>query len=389
MKSLTIKQIKPDSYYTAPLYLDDKYIITAPDIPVTAQLIEKLVKWQFAEVLTDGEPGSQPVIPDIEEAGVKAANLNDDLASQEIKNEAQVFFREICGFLENTFEIYKNKEIISYNHIIEQIKKIIPFIREKRNFILDMSNLKVTEHNYLISHSVKTALVSLALADFLKLPPHKTIELGTAALTHKIGMLKIPDSILTNPGGLKESEWKAIRAYPILGYKILQEASFPPAVSIAVLEHQERNNGAGYPRKLQGEQISFYGKIIAVISSYCAAIEKRPFKGSKDAHAGILDILKEMGKQYDDKIVRALIFTLSFYPIGTKVLLSNNSIAVVTKTNTGNPKEPVIKVLTSEDGTILTDSVIIDLTQNKKIQITRPLSQGEILKLADRIKYDS
>lgn len=388
MKSLDVRELKAESYYNAPIFLDEKYILTAPDVPVSKELIEKLLKWQFRQVLTQGQPCSKPTValPEEEESGIQSTNLNDDLASEEVKKETQVFFREICGFLENTFDIYRTKEIISFNHVVEQIKKIIPFIREKRDYILDMSNLKVTEHNYLISHSVKTAILSIALAEFLKLPPHRTIELGAAALLHKIGMLRISESIIKNPGGLKDTEWKAIRAYPILGFKILKEASFPTPVCLAVLEHQERNNGAGYPRQLSGDQISFYGKVIAVISSYCAAIEKRPFKHGKDAHNGIVDILKNMGKQYDDKVVRALVFTLSFYPIGTRVLLSNNSIAVVTKTNTANPKEPVIKVLTSEEGTILTDNVVIDLAQNKKVTIIRPLSQAEIVKLPERLR---
>ncbi len=381
MKTVDIKSLRPDSYYTSPIFVDKEYILTTPDIPLSGNILEKLKKWEFKIVYTDGEPSSKPIVA-AEEHGIQSTNLNEDLTVAEVRKETQVFFRELCGFLENTFDIYKTREVINYNLIVEHIKKINPFIKEKRNFILDMSNLKVTEHNYLISHSVRTAILSIALADFLKLPQHKTIELGAAALMHKVGMLKVPESIVTNPGGLKESEWNAIKAYPILGYKILQTASFPPAVCLAVLEHQERNNGTGYPRKLAGDQISLYGKIIAVISSYCAAIEKRPFKSGKDAHTGIMDILKSMGKQYDEKVVRALIFTLSFYPIGTKVLLTNNSVAVVVKTNTSNPKEPVIRVLTTEEGSPLTDNVIIDLSQNKKIQISRLLTQSEILKLA-------
>ena len=94
-----------------------------------------------------------------------------------------------------------------------------------------------------------------------------------------------------------------------------------------------------------------------------------------------MDILKDMGKQYDDKIVKALVFTLSIYPIGTVVQLTNKSIAIVTKTTPGNPKQPVIKVLTSEEGERLTEKIIVDLSQNKKIQIVRPLTQGEIEKI--------
>ncbi len=387
MKTINISEIKPDTYYSEAVFLDKNYILTTPDIPIPEGLIERLKKWNYKSIQTDGFPADQAVKRTIEEKeGFTSSNLNEDVAQEETRQEAQVFFREICGFLENIFETYRIKELISQKQVLEQVKKIAPVLKEKRNFILDFSSLKTTDHNYLISHSVKTTIVSIALADFLKLPPHRTIELGMAAIMHKIGMLKLPENILSNTGGLKENEWKAIQAYPILGFKILKEMEFPGPSSLAVLEHQERNNGTGYPRKLQGDQISLYGKILGVVSSYCAAIEKRPFKEKKDAHTGIMDILKDMGKQYDDKIVKALVFTLSIYPIGTVVQLTNNSTAVVTKTTPNNPKQPVVKVITSEEGEVLTENIIIDLSQNNRIQISRPLSQGEIAALANKLR---
>ena len=44
--------------------------------------------------------------------------------------------------------------------------------------------------------------------------------------------------------------------------QILKELEFPNAAAMAVLEHQERINGTGYPRKVSGDQISLYGKIL-------------------------------------------------------------------------------------------------------------------------------
>ena len=194
-------------------------------------------------------------------------------------------------------------------------------------------------------------------------------------------MLKINENILTKTEELQQHEKKAIQAYPILGFKILNAMEFPKAAAIAVLEQQERINGTGYPRGVSGDQISLYGKILGVVSSYCAAVEKRPFKAGKNPHSGIMDILQDMGKQYDDKIVKALVFTLSVYPIGTVIQLTNKSIAVVTKTSPTNPKQPIVKVLTSEDGEPLTEKIVVDLAQNNKMQIARPLTKAEIKNL--------
>ena len=378
MKTINIGEIKPESFYSQPVFLDEKYILTTPDIPLPEVMIEQLRKWNFKYVLTDGEPGQKPAVNTMSDEGFISSNLNEDLAYEEKRKEIQVFFREICGFLENIYETYKLKELISQKLLLDHVKKIIQTLKEKREYLLDFSNLKSTEHNYLISHSVKTTIVSIALAEFLKFPPHRIIELGMGAMMHKIGMLKINESILTKKAELQEHEWKAIQAYPILGFKILKEMDFPKASAMAVLEHQERVNGSGYPRKVTGDQISLYGKILGVVSSYCAAVEKRPFKEGKNPHSGIMEILQDMGKQYDDKIVKALVFTLSVYPIGTVVQLTNKSIAIVTKTTPNNPKQPVVKVLTSETGEKLTEKIIVDLSQNNKMQIARPLSKAEI-----------
>ena len=172
MKTINTAEIKADSYYSQPAYLDEKYILITPDIPVPEDMIERLKKWNYKRIFCDGEPGQKPTVNSIsEKEGVISSNLNEDLAQEETRKEAQIFFREICGFLENIFETYKLKELISQRQILDQVKKIIQILREKRDFILDFSSLKSTEHNYLISHSVKTTIVSIALAEYLKLPP--------------------------------------------------------------------------------------------------------------------------------------------------------------------------------------------------------------------------
>lgn len=378
MKQIELKLVKPDTYCSKPVYLDDNYILTAPEIPITKNVIEKLKKWKYKKIFSLGEVVNKQDIQEKNE--LHLGNHNDDIITEQIKNETKMFFTEICSFLEHTFDTYKKSEVINYNQLVEQVKQIIPFVKEKKDFILDMTNLSVTEHNYLITHSVKTTIIGIAMAGLLKLTNFKVIELGVATMIHKIGMLKIPESIITNPGSLKEEEWKAIKAYPILSHRILKEAEFPFPVCLAVIESQERNNGTGYPRRLSGDQISLYGKILAISGSYCAAIAKRPFKQGKNAHSGIMDILNEIGKQYDNNLVKVLIFTLSFYPIGTNVLLSNNATAIVLKT-TENPKEPIIKVLTTEEGYKLSDNVIIDLSQNKNIMISRALTVAETIKI--------
>jgi HD-GYP domain-containing protein (c-di-GMP phosphodiesterase class II) len=158
-------------------------------------------------------------------------------------------------------------------------------------------------------------------------------------------MIELPPQIILNNRPLSLPEQKAILGHPVRGYKILRALNFPMAVSVAALEHHERENGSGYPRKLTSGQISLYSKIIAVACSWEALSIDRPHREAKDGNAGMLELLKNEGKQYDDSVIRALVYSLSIYPIGLYVLLSNGKKAQVVDVNPANPRFPVVQML--------------------------------------------
>ena len=161
----------------------------------------------------------------------------------------------------------------------------------------------------------------------------------------------------------------------MLGYNLLKERQVPLAVCLAALEHHERMNGSGYPRALTGEKISLYSKIIMVACSFDAVTAARPYKEAKDGYSGMVDILKNEGKQYDDLVIRALVYGLSIYPIGTQVLLTSGKKAVVVDVNPDNPRYPIVQVLgaRSPDG-----KELIVRTSETSVRVLRPLSREEL-----------
>jgi HD-GYP domain-containing protein (c-di-GMP phosphodiesterase class II) len=194
-------------------------------------------------------------------------------------------------------------------------------------------------------------------------------------LLHEIGMIKLPPQIYLNKRSLSPQERKAILTHPVLSFNILKSFDFPLTISLAALEHHERENGSGYPQKLTGNKISLYAKIIAVACSYEALTNNRPHKDAKDGYTGMIDLLKNEGKQYDDTIVRALVYSLSIYPIGLYVLLSNDRKGQVVDVNPENPRFPVVQVF----GELTPDGKNRTLeTSQDGIFIVRPLVREEI-----------
>lgn len=232
--------------------------------------------------------------------------------------------------------------------------------------------------SYNVSHSVKTTFLALVLTDTLKLSIHRQIEVGIAALLHRIGMLRLPPELYMVNRKLTLQERKALYTYPVLSFRILKEANFPMSIALAVLEHQERMDGSGYPDSFRGRKISIYGKIIGVASSYSAVVAQRPYKSGMDGHSGLMNMIKISGGTYDQNIMKALIYTLSIFPIGTYVELTNQAKGVVVKTDPDRPRNPIVRLLLDPQGIPYPEQPLFQPTEDKKeLQIKRPLTKAE------------
>src|SRR5512145_1948246 len=54
MNAIPIKNLAVDTVFDKPVYLDQKYLLLAPEVPVTKALLRDLITWEFREVYSDG-----------------------------------------------------------------------------------------------------------------------------------------------------------------------------------------------------------------------------------------------------------------------------------------------------------------------------------------------
>ena len=362
-----------------PVFLDKGYILLSPDIPFSSSLKERLEKWKFEEIFTEGTPADSP--PPEDQNVARFGNLEEDIHEVEQVEETRKFYAESVNNLDDIFTRFLNRSELRISELTDIVKELISFLRSHKRFILSLPFSEEIGTDYLPSTCIKTALLSLAIGDFLKLPPHKLIELGLSGILHKVGMLKIPKAIWLSENTLSDQEKKTIFAHPVIGFKVLRTYSFPMPVCLAVLEHAEKVDGSGYPRKLTGDKISLYGKIVSVACAYNGAVSKRPWKNEIDGHTGIMDMLKEIGRHYDERILRALVYTLSIYPLGTYVELSNNAMGVVVRNDSENPKYPTIRLLVNEKGIPFAETPLLQTKEGDEITIVKALTKSEVEKL--------
>jgi HD-GYP domain-containing protein (c-di-GMP phosphodiesterase class II) len=386
MKSTPLSSLAPSTYFDQPVCLDKGYILLTPDSPVTPELVKRLQKWRYLQVFTDGRPKDVPSY--LSGSGAASSIVSPQTVEEDIQQNAEVaaaqkFHSELTMFVTGLFTQYTADGTLNLAMVTEWVKKTIKMVHDSRDFLLRFLDVGAEGDRYLITHAVNTTILSLAIGDYLKVPPHRLIELGNASILHEIGMYKLPLELRRSSKTLSPDERKAMQTHTLLGYRVLKGFSAPENVALATLEHHERIDGTGYPRSLTQAKITDYALIIGVACSYDAMISKRPFRpGSLDGHNVIKDLAQKNRKQYDEKILKALVYTLSVYPIGTAVQLSNNSQGLVIKTDPTKPRCPTVKVILDPEGKRLVDPPLIKVSDGEGLTITGVLSPEEARTLA-------
>ena len=63
----------------------------------------------------------------------------------------------------------------------------------------------------------------------------------------------------------------------------------------------------------------------------------------------MVEMLKNQNHQYDDAAIKALLYSVSLFPIGAYVFLKNGKVAEVTDVNPDNPKLPDVQLLLEKE----------------------------------------
>lgn len=122
-----------------------------------------------------------------------------------------------------------------------------------------------------------------------------------AAPMHDIGKVGIPDAILLKPGRLEVAEFELMKEHAKIGYEILSGSAsqlMQMGAEIA-LTHHEKYDGSGYPHGLKGDDISIYGRIIAVADVFDALTSSRPYKKAWPIENAIEFLKENSGKHFD------------------------------------------------------------------------------------------
>jgi hypothetical protein len=240
------------------------------------------------------------------------------------------------------------------------------------------------------AHSLTTARVVARVVRADPAMRRNRVNPVIAALLHDVGMLAMPDEVLTATGALTEEQRKILRGHTRAGAALLTHHFAREAWLIeAAANHHERLNGQGYPNNLKQGRINTLSRLIAVCDVYAALASARPWRAALDPRTALTDTLLMAERDELDRKHAERLLQLSFYPVGSVVELADGAVGVVVAAHTGRfdlntPARPVIMMLTDSENRPLAIPRPIDLAQTEHRGVVRTLSPEQRRELLGR-----
>ncbi|MFT4939795.1 MAG: HD-GYP domain-containing protein (c-di-GMP phosphodiesterase class II) [Paraglaciecola sp.] len=203
----------------------------------------------------------------------------------------------------------------------------------------------IKDHSdYLLEHSINCSILMTIFGKHLGFDQEILYKLCFGVMLMDIGMVKMPLLLIEKPGSLSPNETEKIQTHVKVALTMLGKFETISELSLEVIEqHHERLDGSGYPKGLHAEQISQYGRMVAIVDIYDALTSKRPYREALNpAHALIKINEEELG--LDKTLVNSFIECVGTNPIGSVVKLQSGKLAMVLRLNKQAPLKPLVMV---------------------------------------------
>jgi putative nucleotidyltransferase with HDIG domain len=231
----------------------------------------------------------------------------------------------------------------------EFTNKLVSSIDRNPNALMCMTKIREKDA-YLFEHSLNVAILLANLGTHIGLDEEQIQELALSGFLHDMGKIKIPDEILYKSGRLNGQEMTIMKDHVYYGTKMLIEMAMPDSIVRTISEHHERLDGYGYPEGLRGDEITQFGRMIAIVDTYDAITADRCYKLGLSSKKALKILLQDTPDKYDEELVTQFVKSIGIFPAGSLVKLNNQKIAMVLKQHPVHVTKPLVKVFYSVRG---------------------------------------
>ena len=247
----------------------------------------------------------------------------------------------------------KDRPVAELRHLLQAARKLVEEVLAAEAEVADLGPWDAGGTDR-AAHAVEAAAIAVQIGRHYPLARDQLLRLCIGTLLMDVGLGRLPESILSQPGLLDADGVTAMLAHPRAGWQIIHRwlPSVAPTAASVVLQHHERLDGSGYPEGRQGPDIYLFARIAAVADVLTAVRSDRPHR-RRFRPGQIVGLLQEeAGVALDNKSCAIVLRHVAIVPHGAIVRLTDGALAKVIAHSPGAPLQPLCVVLGDSGGDI-------------------------------------
>jgi len=393
MYQIALKELRAGHVLARSIYRDTGEIMLSNGFRMTPDVSTKLAAigidriWVQEEGLEDLE--SEDLIPE--------ATINQSVL---LLRKTILDFRSKVGLIKANSEepVPTPEQILSKPEAIKEALNIAAFRKVAAEIYqelkkADPSLLHITGTrslgNFYEQQAIDCAIVAALLAKRYNFNPDEVEDIILAVLLMDIGYFILPDHALSLNSKLSLQELELKKQHPNYGYEIIKICNLSLICANVALQHHERQDGGGYPRKLTGTNsppvrttgptikgtMNRYAEIAAVALDYISLIFPPPGVTAQTPINSIKFLVRLSGAKLNSSITETLIAMIPVYSSGDRIKVTSDEtgelkgyIGIVMRSNTKEQNKPAIVLIYDRNGEKI-PPISINLWERKDIDI--------------------
>ena len=313
-------------------------------LPITEHLLDRLKAMGVATVTVRGELGSDSPEclprPNFDPALIEEIHQRLD-ATVEVLTKT---FRELNAATTIDITVLRNCIRSLTTHSRREAPAILSIVANKS--IGECGELSQA----IAERAARLAFVSSVCGIGMGLRQEAVLNIGIASMFADVshlrhadwydGRMRLRPEVTTTDGYLHHSVESAqlVAESTRVDYEIVETIS----------QLQEIGDGSGVPLGIPSALMLENAKVVQIADIYLLLADPQ-LQDEPYFESDVLGyLIHQAGKgRFDREIVRGLIQTLSMYPVGAMVRLSDDSLAVVVQPNPHNPFQPIVRTIES------------------------------------------
>jgi hypothetical protein len=250
--------------------------------------------------------------------------------------------------------------------------------------------------NFYEQQYIDCAIVAALLAKRYNFSPDEIEDLILAVLLMDIGYFLLPDHALSLNSKLSLQELELKKQHTNYGFEIIRICNLSLICANVALQHHERQDGGGYPRKLTGTNsppvrstgptvkgtMNRYAEIASVALDYISLIFPPPGITAQTPINSIKFLVRLSGAKLNSAVVETLIAMIPVYSAGDRIMVTSDGegkltgcTGIVMRSNSKEQNKPSIVLIYNKDGEKI-PPVELNLWERKDVEI-REAKLGE------------